>query len=750
MLLRDLLGGVVQCLLGHRARLDAQGAAHAVQRGNSHGILVGRLDDRLGGKARVGRRTGSLLLVHGERTDGGVRADERTGVALDAVLGEPLRHHHGDAALLVGGGTLDEGTVRVVGERGNRQLVACHGSDGIQQIVDGIHEIGTGTGRRRLGGVIGAGLPCLGHVNLDKGIRAGINGGIVEIHHCLSLLDVGLVRHLLHVLDSLCRGQDVGEREESGLQDGVLDLDIADLLGGDIRRVDDVEADVVVGDVLLDLGGQMRIQLIRRPGAVEQEGAARLDIGHHVVLVQVRLVVAGDEVRLVDVVGGLDGRITEAQVRDGDTACLLGVVLEVRLDVFVGVVTDDLDGVLVGADGAVSAQTPELAGDGAGRRGIGRGLLLQRVVGDVIHDADGELCLGLVLGEVLVHGEDGSGGRILGTEAVASADDTDTGHAGGSQCGDDIQVQRLTQRAGLLGAVQNRNLLHGSGDRLDQLGSHERAVQANLDKTDLLAVGVHVVDDLLGHVADRAHCDDDAIRIGCAVVVEQLIIGAQLGVDLVHVLLDDGRQGVVVTVARLAVLEEDIAVLVGAAQDGMLGVERALAEGIHGVHIQHFGEIRVIPHLDLLDLVGRAEAVEEVDERDAALDGSQMCDGAEVHDLLRVGFSQHGETGLAAGVHVGVISEDVECLRSHAACGHMEHAGEQLTGDLVHIGDHQEQTLRRGVGGGQRARTQRAVDGTCRARLGLHFHHLDGGAEDVLESLCGPLVHFTQYTGYSG
>ena len=97
-----------------------------------------------------------------------------------------------------------------------------------------------------------------------------------------------------------------------------------------------------------------------------------------------------------------------------------------------------------------------------------------------------------------------------------------------------------------------------------------------------------------------------------------------------------------------------------------------------------------------------------------------------------------------------MISEDVECLRSHAACGHMEHAGEQLTGDLVHIGDHQEQTLRRGVGGGQRARTQRAVDGTCRARLGLHFHHLDGGAEDVLESLCGPLVHIVSHRAGGG
>ena len=62
------------------------------------------------------------------------------------------------------------------------------------------------------------------------------------------------------------------------------------------------------------------------------------------------------------------GLVAEAQVADGDAAGLLGVILEVCLNVLVGVVADDLDGVLVGANGAVAAQTPELALDGAGEQ----------------------------------------------------------------------------------------------------------------------------------------------------------------------------------------------------------------------------------------------------------------------------------------------------------------------------------------------------------------------------------------------
>ena len=60
-------------------------------------------------------------------------------------------------------------------------------------------------------------------------------------------------------------------------------------------------------------------------------------------------VVAGDKVGLGHVVRRTDRGITKAQVRNGDAAGLLGVVLEVGLDVLVGVVADNLDGVLVRA-----------------------------------------------------------------------------------------------------------------------------------------------------------------------------------------------------------------------------------------------------------------------------------------------------------------------------------------------------------------------------------------------------------------
>jgi hypothetical protein len=92
-----LLGGSCSCGTMvrrlDRALTDADAAAHAVQRGDGHGELVDALAlagldvrDLGGGGSGLG-----LFLGQRERTDGGVRADIRAVVALDALGGIPGR-----------------------------------------------------------------------------------------------------------------------------------------------------------------------------------------------------------------------------------------------------------------------------------------------------------------------------------------------------------------------------------------------------------------------------------------------------------------------------------------------------------------------------------------------------------------------------------------------------------------------------------------------------------------------------------
>ena len=62
----------------------------------------------------------------------------------------------------------------------------------------------------------------------------------------------------------------------------------------------------------------------------------------------------------------------------------------------------------------------------------------------------------------------------------------------------------------------------------------------------------------------------------------------------------------------------------------------------------------------------------------------------------------------------------------------MEDRGGQLAGDLEHVRDHQQQTLRSGKGGAQRTCLQCTVNGTGGTTLGLHFNNFGDGVPDVL------------------
>ncbi len=179
-------------------------------------------------------------------------------------------------------------------------------------------------------------------------------------------------------------------------------------------------------------------------------------------------------------------------------------------------------------------------------------------------------------------------------------------------------------------------------------------------------------------------------------------------------------------------LEEDVAVLVAAAGVRVLRVERVVTESLDGVHVAHLLQILVVPHGDLLDLVGGTEAVEEVKERGRYPRWRQGEPQGQVHDLLDVALGQHGKAGLTTGHNVGVIAEDVQGVGSDGTRGNVEDARQLLARDLVHVRDHQQQTLRSGVGGGQSTGAQRTVNGTGCAGLGLHLDDLDRGAEDVL------------------
>ena len=587
-------------------------------------------------------------------------------------------------------------------------------------------------------GAFGGVSPGFGVLDLDQGVHALVHGGDVHVDDLVALHAVGLLDGFLQQGHGLVEVDDVGQLEEGGLHDHVDAAAQTHFLGHG-NGVNIEELQVLAGDGALHGSRQVLFHVFQRPVGVQHEGTAVLDAVQDVVLGDIGGLVAGDVVGLGDEVGRLDGALAEAQVGHGEAAGLLGVVSEVGLGVHVGVVADDLDGLLVGTHGAVGAQTEELALHGAGGHGVDLFFNVEAQVGHVVVDAHGEVVLGGQAQHVVEHGLGHAGGEVLGAQTVTAA------HDGGSfalfhEGRAHVLVQGLAQGTGFLGAVEDGDGGGGGGDGLQQVFGREGTEQMHFHQAHALAAFVQVVDGFLDDFTGGTHADDHAVGFGMAHIVEQAMLAAGDGGHFLHVFQHDAGHGVIVQVAGFAVLEEDVGVLGGAADMGMFRVHGIGAELFDLVPGHQLADVFVVDGLDLLHFVGGTETVEEVAEGHAGVKGGQMGDQGQVHAFLHRGGAEEGKTGLAAGHDVLVVTEDGQRVGSQGTGRNMEDAGKQFTGDLVHVGDHEQQALGSGVGAGQGAGGQHAVHGTGGTGFGLHFNNFKLLAEHVLLALAGPDV----------
>ncbi len=92
----------------------------------------------------------------------------------------------------------------------------------------------------------------------------------------------------------------------------------------------------------------------------------------------------------------------------------------------------------------------------------------------------------------------------------------------------------------------------------------------------------------------------------------------------------------------------------------MLRIERAGAEVLDELVVDHLADDFGRDLVDLLDLVGGAEAVEEVEERNLRLERRGMRDHRHVVRLLDAVRAEHRKARLTAGHHIALVAEDAE------------------------------------------------------------------------------------------
>lgn len=110
--------------------------------------------------------------------------------------------------------------------------------------------------------------------------------------------------------------------------------------------------------------------------------------------------------------------------------------------------------------------------------------------------------------------------------------------------------------------------------------------------------------------------------------------------------------------------------------------------------------------------------------------GRCVSDGGEVLSFLGEPDASRANPLWRAAI-TSEWSPKIDSAGGDASCRHVQAERGQLSGDLVQVGEHQQQTLRCGEGGGQRPGLQRAVHGACRTAFGLHLDDLGYRSPEV-------------------
>ena len=83
----------------------------------------------------------------------------------------------------------------------------------------------------------------------------------------------------------------------------------------------------------------------------------------------------------------------------------------------------------------------------------------------------------------------------------------------------------------------------------------------DFDQAGLFAAAVEVIHCFFDGFTAGPHGDDDPVGIGRAIVIEELIIAACQFVDVIHIFLHDGRQGLIERIDGFPCLEVYVGIL---------------------------------------------------------------------------------------------------------------------------------------------------------------------------------------------
>jgi len=116
------------------------------------------------------------------------------------------------------------------------------------------------------------------------------------------------------MFDRIVNGHDIGQFEEGRLKDCIRAVGTETDFLSDLGGINRIELNILLRNLTFDGIAQVLFQFRRRPAAVEKEDTAVLYFTDNIIGAHVNRLMAGEEVRLFNVIRRANGVLAETQV----------------------------------------------------------------------------------------------------------------------------------------------------------------------------------------------------------------------------------------------------------------------------------------------------------------------------------------------------------------------------------------------------------------------------------------------------
>ena len=296
-------------------------------------------------------------------TDSCVRTNESTLITLNAFVKDPMRYSRGYTAFFKGCCSCRDITINR--HIWDRDVIAFFTHDRLDyfscEIVSIIRDqfcrFGSNFGKFSR------------YCNLLKSRFSSIDCFPVHLNDILSFFLIGLFNCAFDQFNGFFFRKNSWNNKESCLHNGIYTATESYFFSY-FKSIDIIDFNFFINDRFLHIFCKVWKYFISFPIWIQQKNAIIFNTFEHIITSDKRLIMISNKISVFNQIFRLNGRGTKTKMWTGNSTGFFWIVLEVALCIHIGIVTNNLNRVLICTNRTIRTKSPEFCWESAFRKGV--------------------------------------------------------------------------------------------------------------------------------------------------------------------------------------------------------------------------------------------------------------------------------------------------------------------------------------------------------------------------------------------